>query len=79
MIIASSSHPLLLTENAANGFVEAPLKKISENERLGLGLGLDKSFIFSRPAFCSEARGLLVGCLVRHTRRNATNISVNER
>ena len=28
VIFASSSHPLLLTENAANGLVEAPLKKI---------------------------------------------------
>ena len=27
-IIASSSHPLLLTEHAANGLVEAPLKQI---------------------------------------------------
>ena len=26
VIIASSSHPLLLTEHAANGLVEAPLK-----------------------------------------------------
>ena len=28
VIIASSSHPLLLTEHAANGLVEAPLKEI---------------------------------------------------
>ena len=28
VIIASSSHPLLLTKHAANGLVEAPLKEI---------------------------------------------------
>ena len=28
VIIASSSHPLLLTEHAVNGLVEAPLNKI---------------------------------------------------
>ena len=29
LIIASSSHPLLLTEHASNGLVEPPLKWIS--------------------------------------------------
>ena len=28
VIIASSSHPLLLTEHATNGLAEVPLKKI---------------------------------------------------
>ena len=30
VIISSSSHPLLLTEHAANGLVEAPLKEIQD-------------------------------------------------
>ena len=32
VIIASSSHPLLLTEHAANGLVEAPLNKNRERK-----------------------------------------------
>jgi len=30
VIIASSSHPLLLTEHAENGLVEAPLKRMKD-------------------------------------------------
>ena len=45
MIISSSSHLLLLTEDAANGLIEAAVEVNIENERFTVVLGTKLTFL----------------------------------